>query len=179
MKNWLVVANEKAGKASALATLLDELSRDKLTQILRALQTDYIDFFFIHEPTETINRIDDLFDAAIRLKEQGKIRAFGLAAPSICGGIHADYLERFELLQFANSPGISDYDVIRSKRSEKPNIFFSPFRLRGDRSPFQALSQLAVDFPSSVILCSMFDPVHIKSNVEAVGCELNPATLET
>jgi aryl-alcohol dehydrogenase-like predicted oxidoreductase len=156
-----------------------ENMRNSLESSLRALQTDYVDYFFIHEPTDSIERIDDLFDLASRLKEQGKIRTFGLAAPSICVGMHADYLKRFELLQFANSPGMPDYDVVRSKRSEKPNIFFSPFRLRGECSPFQALSQLAVDFPSSVILCSMFDPVHIRSNAEAVGCELKPATLES
>src|SRR5688500_3335148 len=46
---------------------------------LKALGTDYVDFFFIHEPSTRVDHIEELKGTAELLKKQGKIRAWGLA----------------------------------------------------------------------------------------------------
>jgi aryl-alcohol dehydrogenase-like predicted oxidoreductase len=139
--------------------------RKSLEQSLSALKTDYLDYFFVHEPLTTLLRIDELAEEASRLKNEGKIRAWGLAYMQSQKHMHTAYLDRFDVLQFNNSPGIVNYESVVEDRASKSNIFFSP--INGGQSgatPTEKLLTLHADFPSSVILCSMFNEQHLKSN---------------
>jgi len=134
---------------------------------LRKLGTDYVDFLFIHEPLESVGDIDDVFAAADNAKAQGKLRAFGLAFMTSQAALHSDYLDRFAVLQFDNSPGAPHYPATLAERSEGPNIFFSPFRHRAaGETPAGILRRLSTDFPRSITLCSMYKPSHIRQNAE-------------
>ena len=139
--------------------------RKSLEETLGALGTDYLDYFFIHEPTASLSHLDELSEAALRLKQEGKIRAFGLAYNRLQQDLHAPYLSRFDLLQFDNSPGAAGYEATTRERAGKANIFFSPLRGgRSDLSPAEKLVTLNRDYPRSVILCSMFKEEHIRMN---------------
>ncbi|QDK78666.1 aldo/keto reductase [Spirosoma sp. KCTC 42546] len=143
--------------------------RSSLEQSLRALGTDYLDYFFVHEPLQTLDYIDELSDTAQRLKEEGKIKAWGLAFARSQERLHQTYLNRFDILQFDNAFGASGYDKTVKERGKEPNIFFSP--LRGGKvgvTPQEKLGKLFEDFPQSVILCSMFNERHIKENIKLV-----------
>jgi len=140
-----------------------------LEKSLKELNTDYIDYFFIHEPYEKLIYIDELQETANKLKAEGKIRAWGLAYMQQQKELHQLYIDKFDLQQFNNSPGIKDYDELVLARSNKPNIFFSP--LRGgtnDLKPIEKIKTLFNDFPNSVILCTMFNLEHIKQNMKIV-----------
>lgn len=134
---------------------------------LKALQTDYLDYYFIHEPNEAIIEIDELSNFAGKLKKEGKIRAWGLAYMKDKEHIHKDYLNRFDILQFNNSPGIEKYNNIVDERHLCSNIFFSPIK-GGDvaLSAEDKLKTLHKDFPKSVILCSMFNEKHLTNNAK-------------
>jgi aryl-alcohol dehydrogenase-like predicted oxidoreductase len=137
---------------------------------LRELKTDYLDYFFLHEPLEPVVEIDGLFEAARQLKQAGKIRAFGLAFMQKQAGLHLKYLSQFDVLQMDNSPLRPDYSNLVAQRQALPNIFFSPFRSavispeikRANSS--EILRQMQTDFPQSVILVSMFREAHIREN---------------
>lgn len=135
-----------------------------LIESLRALQTDFLDYFFIHEPLHTIENIDELIDMSERLKKEGKIRAFGLAFMQVQKHYHTAYLNKFDILQFNNSPLMSNYLGIVDECANTSNIFFSP--LGGDKtvSASSKLLKLADDFNKSIILCSMYNEAHLKSN---------------
>ena len=136
-----------------------------LNESLKALGTDYLDYFFIHEPHHTIENIDELTACAQQLKQEGKIRAWGLAYMLSQRPLHQQYLHHFDILQFNNSPHINGYAELLQERSDAPNIFFSP--LRGGNAqmkPAEKLLALSQDFTSSVILCSMFNEKHLQSN---------------
>lgn len=144
--------------------------RLSLEQSLRSLRTDYLDYFFIHEPSATLNDFEELYTTAEKLKAEGKIRAWGLAYMRSKEQFHHPYLDRFDVLQFDNSPGASGYDEMVAKRGSLPNIIFSP--LRGgskELSATEKLQKLFTDFPSSVVLCSMFDERHIRNNAHVAG----------
>lgn len=137
-----------------------------LEESLKNLKTDYLDYFFIHEPLEKIINIDALLEAGMHLKKAGKIRAFGIAYMQSETEVHRDYLDEFDILQFNNSPGISGYTELVKNRGEASNIFFSPIN-GGDHTLTveEKLLKLHQDFPKSVILCSMFNKKHIENNV--------------
>ena len=139
--------------------------RLSLERSLQALNTDYLDYFFVHEPQESLHYIDELTDLAEKLKQEGKIRAWGLAYMRSNESIHRSYLTKFDVLQFDNSPGAQGYKSVVEERGLKPNVIFSP--LRGgtsELSPTGKLKKLFDDFPNSVILCSMFNEQHLKEN---------------
>lgn len=136
-----------------------------LEESLKALGTDYLDYFFIHEPIDSIDNIDDLIYLSEKLKKEGKIRAFGLTFMQNQRYLHESYLNKFDLLQFNNSPGLETYDKIVEERGHKSNIFFSP--INGGKvniSVVDKLTKLHKDFSKSVILCSMFNEKHIINN---------------
>ncbi|MDG1356998.1 MAG: aldo/keto reductase [Akkermansiaceae bacterium] len=137
-----------------------------LDKSLKALRCEYLDVLMVHEPTGKIERMDDLVAKAEDLKQQGKIKAWGLAFDWDTADVHESVFDRFDLLQFNNSPEALHYQQALEQRRNAANIFFSPFRQRQDLSPAEVLQQLWRDFPRSVVLCSMFDPKHISANAQ-------------
>jgi len=69
--------------------------RRALEESLRRLDTDYVDLYQLHNPRmDTILR-DDLFAELDRLRDEGKIRAYGAAlGPAIGGTEHGDEVLR-------------------------------------------------------------------------------------
>ncbi len=147
--------------------LTPEQMRKSLEKSLRALGSDYLDFFFVHEPPSEIERVDDLAGMAAELKDEGKIRAWGLAFDWSSEPLLRSTFSRFDLLQFNASPGVGHYAAARQERAALPNVLFSPLRHAGGSPAASVLSQLWSDFPSSVVLCSMFNPEHIRENAAA------------
>lgn len=144
--------------------------QDSLIKSLRDLGTDYLDYFFVHEPHQTLICIDELSEMAERLKEEGKIRAWGLAFMRTQKELHTRYLKKFDVLQFDNSPGAPGYNEVAAERGNIPNILFSP--LSGgtqELKPTEKLNKLMDDFPKSVIVCSMFNEQHLMDNISSVG----------
>ena len=165
-----------APAANRLASLLHRrVPFDPATMIrsleasLRALRTDRVEFLFLHAPEESIGKMDELAATATRLKQQGKIRAWGLASYCESWLLHSSYLQMFDVLQFNCSPGTPNYEGLVTEMGTRANVLFSPFQ--GSRqaterlSPDVILGRLMRDFPKSVILCSMFNENHIRNNV--------------
>jgi len=138
-----------------------------LDKSLSALRCDYLDVLMVHEPTGAIDRMDDLAAKAEDLKQQGKIKAWGMAFDWDTADVHESVFDRFDVLQFNNSPEAAHYGRALEQRRDAANIFFSPFRQRQDLTPAEVLQKLWQDFPNSVVLCSMFNPKHIAANVKA------------
>lgn len=134
---------------------------------LRELNTDYLDYLFIHEPLDTLVYFDELAELAEIFKKEGKIRGWGLAYMQSQQSFHKSYLDKFDVLQFNNSSGTLEYDDVVKNRGLMSNIIFSPLN-GGDKnkSPKEKFNKIFEDFPNSVVLCSMFDEKHIIENVK-------------
>jgi aryl-alcohol dehydrogenase-like predicted oxidoreductase len=140
-----------------------------LHQSLKELKTDYLDYFFIHEPLESIKNLDEIIVAAQTLKKEGKIRALGLSFMRSQWSLHKNYMDVFDIIQFDNSPNNPDYAWIQDERSAVSNIFFSSIKGQYNLSkPEENIAKLHTDFPQSIILVSMFNPTHLKRNVDAI-----------
>lgn len=69
-----------------------------LEQAMKRLQTDYIDIFFIHYPSEDIP-IEDTMSELMRMKEQGKIGAIGVSNFSLQQMIEAQQFGKIDIIQ--------------------------------------------------------------------------------
>jgi len=147
-----------------------------LHRSLKALRTDYLDVFFVHEPTAKLENVAPLMEQAESLKKQGKIRTWGLAMDWNDHEFHTSYVDQFDVLQFNNSPEADHYSQVWNARQHHQNIFFSPFEHQRKLSEPETLKKLWVDFPSSVILCSMFAPEEIHSYIKAANEETSSST---
>lgn len=134
---------------------------------LRRLRTDRIDLLFLHEPPTRIADLDGVLRSIERLKAAGKVRGFGLSLMRSTWSVHAPDLAKFDVLQF-DAPPQSEGGL--RERAGEANVLFSPFRAaaEGQDRP-SILRDLAVTYPRSVILCSMFGEAHIRANVQAVS----------
>lgn len=141
--------------------------RKSLEKSLRELQREYVDCLFIHEPHHSLEYVQELKETAEDLKKEGKICSFGLSALHSQEELHQNYLDKFDLLQYDNPMVRDDYNDYQLRGDRQPNIIFSPFRGGSNTlNPTQKLGKLFEDFPNSVILCSMFNPVHIEQNIK-------------
>lgn len=144
--------------------------RSSLEKSLKELRSDYLDYFFIHEPHHTLTYFEELRETAEILKAEGKIRAWGIAYMQSQQHLHESYISSFDLLQFNKPPGFPEYDKLVLTRGMESNIIFSPIRGGSDSmTPAEKLKKLMDDFPNSVILCSMFNLEHIRQNILIAG----------
>jgi D-threo-aldose 1-dehydrogenase len=102
-------------------------ARRSLEESLRALQTDYIDIFLLHEP-----ELADVKDTAVweylqRAKEAGLIRAWGVAGyPGQIGPICEQIPELAKIIQLPNDVVNRQLEKFRSY-SNSAFITFSPY----------------------------------------------------
>jgi len=136
-----------------------------LEESLRALRTEYLDLYFVHEPTGPVEQVPELLEVARKLEQQGKILGFGVAFDWRRQPGLAALLEQVAVWQFGCSPASPDYSQMKEGRGPKTNVLFSPMRQRGSLNYSAALRHLWNDFPQSVVVCSMFTPDHLRSNI--------------
>jgi len=98
--------------------------RYALEQSLKRLETDYIDFYQLHNPRMSAIDSDELFDTLEELKREGKIRRYGVALGPAIGweeeGIAAMKARRIAGLQtiynlFEQDPGRTFFRAARER----------------------------------------------------------------
>jgi aryl-alcohol dehydrogenase-like predicted oxidoreductase len=85
---------------------------------LRALQTDYLDMVLVHSNGDDVALIEaGVFESLASLKEQGKIRAFGMSTKTIAGGKLAVDLSDVVMVSF--NPTYTDEREVIAHAHEK------------------------------------------------------------
>lgn len=148
-----------------IVPLRANLMKKSLEKSLIELQTDYLDYFFIHEPFHSVTYIDEINEMVQRLKEEGKIRAFGIAYMQTQEHLHQNYLSSFDILQFDKPAELADYNELVKRRGNEKNILFSPMKGGGSATANEKLKNLLNDFSQSIVLCSMFNLAHVRENI--------------
>jgi aryl-alcohol dehydrogenase-like predicted oxidoreductase len=110
------VTNIAGSFLERIVPLRGEDMRKSLEKSLRELRSDYLDYFFIHEPLHTLTYFDELQETAEILKTEGKIRAWGIAYMQSQQHLHEAYINNLDLLQFNKPPGLPDYNKLISTR---------------------------------------------------------------
>ncbi len=105
-EEWLGKAFEKKRDQVILATKFGTIPgqgkdwsvghmRKCLEESFRRLRTDYIDLYQLHSPDRDVLRNDDLLGALQRLKQEGKIRCYGMSLDG--GHFCLDAIEQWKL----------------------------------------------------------------------------------
>lgn len=94
--------------------------RFALEQSLTRLETEYVDLYQLHNPRLEAMLRDDLFELLERLRDEGKIRAYGAAlGPAIGGTEHGDAAMRAR-------PSLSSLQIIYNLLEQEPGRRFVP-----------------------------------------------------
>lgn len=102
-----------------------ELEQD-LEQSLRLLRTDYIDIYQLHNPSFCPRPGDEsgLYDAALKAREQGKIRHIGITNHRIAVAEEAIGSGLYETLQFPFSYLASEGEIELTKKCREADMGF-------------------------------------------------------
>lgn len=127
-------------------------ARESLIKSLRELNTDYVDIFFLHEPTiNALVNIGETYEALMRMKDEGLIRAFGIAG----------YLEN-NMEVFGKSSEIVqvfqvDNDILHKQIDEVRNVYKGPII---SFSPFSRALKIITDYVySSKERCNLWTSI--------------------
>lgn len=138
-------------------------------QSLSNLRVEHLDYLMLHEPLCSLDNVEELLEVGQTLKNSGCLRGFGISVSEEAYDLHRSYMKHFDFIQMPGSPLNSIYESARSDTEVVGSILYSIFQGLGASQDFdheQALNQIQLDFPSSVLLCSMSTPAHIKRNAE-------------
>ena len=156
-----------------------ETLHESLNASLRALQTDYVDFLFLHEPPASVLQQDDLFAALRRLVTAGKVRRFGIASSqSVIQAAIAAHVPGLESLQFpCNLLRLRTPDQWLGARGHVFSIANHPFGgAAGIAAARSLLSTLAEDAETPAALREKLRPLDDKLLADVI---LNAITRDT
>jgi aryl-alcohol dehydrogenase-like predicted oxidoreductase len=163
---WLMYARLAANAVQRKVTKQNHLaitpSRDysadearlSLERSLRALRTDHVDIYFLHDPNRALlGHADDLMSMLDRLRQEGKTRYIGLAgAASECIDVAAQFPNVAQVMQISAAGGPQALDLVRNA-GLRCHVSFGHFR---DKSaPMKSLLRDAIkQNPTGVLLYS-------------------------
>jgi len=127
---------------------------DVAERSLRALGTDHVDIYFLHEPTlDALGGGDELVRTLEQLRQQGKTRCIGLAGAVLdCIDIARRYPPLAQIIQIGAAPGERAAQMLAAAALP---CHFSFGHFRDKNAPMNALLASAVQhFPEGVLLYS-------------------------
>jgi aryl-alcohol dehydrogenase-like predicted oxidoreductase len=171
-------------------------ARSSFEESLRQLRTDYADLLFIHDCAPDDELGDDLLAYLENLVQVGRIRAWGIATRrEWIGAVRARLKQAPMVVQCAQDILHVGHPA-DGPETEGPSIFHSPFGSAGARTELRRLLALTplppalVDVAEAIaddrttarlllegalfvaggnpVLCSMFDPAHLRENIDAL-----------
>ncbi len=125
-----------------------------LERSLRALKTDHVDIYLIHEPSVVLVAADpSLPETLDRLREQGKTRYIGLAGHAReCLQVASRFPQFAQILQISAAGSAEELRLVRAAGLE---CHFSFGHFRGRSAPAPALlAEAAIQNSNGVVLYS-------------------------
>ena len=158
--------------------------RQALEDSLRRLNTDYIDIYIIHY-RDGVTPIEEVVGEMENLKQQGKIRYFGLS------NIHEDTMEellpyRGKFVSCQNEFSLAcrkfenDLKLVQQKLEAAPMTWGSLGQgiLTGKTVASCAIRYILDYLPGSVVLAGVKRPAQLFSNLEAMGWTMSSEEID-
>lgn len=129
---------------------------------LQRLKTDILDIVLVHSDGQDVKRIneDEVFVTLERLKQAGKIRAYGMSTKTIEGGMltidYADIAMVAYNLEYQDEQPVIDYAMEKQK-----NIFIKKALGSGHLSVDEAMT-FVLNGGADVVVVGTISPAHLK-----------------
>lgn len=177
-KDWLLCT--KAGEDFQNGKSSFDFSRmgmvNSIERSLKRLNTDYLDIVLVHssgEDEKIINE-DGALETLRHLRDQGKIRAFGMSTKTVAGGLLA--LEHSDLVMMTYYPGYTDeYPVIAGAAKLQKGIFIKKALASGHlqkipgADPVAESMRFILSEPAvTSIVIGTINPNHLLANIHAI-----------
>lgn len=145
--------------------------RESVERSLRRLHTDYLDIVLIHSNGDDRNIIeeDHVFSMLEALKQQGKIRAYGMSTKTVEGGKLA--VELSDVVMVAFNPSYTvERDVIVSAHEKQKGVFIKKALDSGHlKTPVAETMKFIFAEPGvSSVIVGTLNPMHLRQNVSAI-----------
>jgi aryl-alcohol dehydrogenase-like predicted oxidoreductase len=137
------------------------------------LKTDYLDIVLVHSNGEDQHLIeqDQVFATLAALKQQGKLRAFGMSTKTISGGLLT--IDQADVAMVSFHPNyIDEGPVIAYAKQQQKGIFIKKALASGHLPGASLSAQDALRFTLkqpgvTSIIIGTINPQHLRENVEA------------
>lgn len=139
---------------------------------LARLKTDYLDIVLVHSDGHDSKIINSygVFDTLARLKQAGKIRAFGMSTKTVAGGKLT--VAQADVVMVMHHPEYDgEIEVLIAARTQAKGVLIKKAFASGwgNFSPAESIGfNLQVPAVSSIIIGTL-NPYHLRANVNAVS----------
>lgn len=136
---------------------------------LKRLRTDYLDVVLIHSngDDERVIHEDGVFETLGRLKQEGKLRAYGMSTKTIAGGLKTIEQTDVAMVSF-NSDYTDEREVIAHAMKQQKGIFIKKALASGHLSAGKALEFVLQEPGITSVIIGTINPVHLRENVRVL-----------
>jgi aryl-alcohol dehydrogenase-like predicted oxidoreductase len=151
-----------------------EHTRTSIERSLQRLHTDVLDIVLVHSNGDDMDIINHhgTLEALADLKQQGKIRAFGMSTKTVAGGLaaaqHSDAVMVTLNLQEQAESEVVDYCQQQKKGCLIKKALASGHACQAGEDPVQASMDFIFSHAGvSSVIVGTINPLHLKQNVQA------------
>lgn len=176
-KHWILSTKvgEQFIQGESVFDFTPEAIKNSIDTSLKRLATDYLDIVLVHSNGDDINLIanEQVFATLSSLKEQGKIRAFGMSTKTIGGGLAT--VDLADLAMVTYNPFYHDErEVIAYAHQHQKGILIKKAFASGhlqkerqaDENPYKAALQYILAEPGvSSIIIGTINTQHLQENL--------------
>lgn len=170
--NWIV--STKAGEEFVEGVSRFDFSpkaiQFSVERSLKRLQTDYLDLVLIHSNGDDQRIINEeaVFDTLDRLKQAGKVRAFGMSTKSVEGGMHT--IDCADLAMVTLNPDyVAERSVIAYAKQKQKGIFIKKALGSGHLAAADSLQFVLAEPGVTSVIIGTINPAHLKMNVSYIS----------
>lgn len=139
---------------------------------LQRLQTDYLDVVLVHSngDDQRIIEQDNVFDTLAALKQDGKIRAYGMSTKTVVGGLLTVNLADVAMVTY-NATSTDDQPIIRHAHENQKGIFIKKALASGHLQSTVAdhLRYVFSEPGVTSVIVGTINPEHLRENVASVS----------
>jgi aryl-alcohol dehydrogenase-like predicted oxidoreductase len=136
---------------------------------LERLQTDYLDIVLIHSNGDehTIVMEENVFETLERLRDSGKLRAYGMSTKTVAGGMQT--IDHAHVAMVTLNPNhTSEREVIEYAHQKQKSIFIKKAFASG-HLPAEDSLRFAIAEPGvTSVIVGTINPEHLKQNVASI-----------
>jgi aryl-alcohol dehydrogenase-like predicted oxidoreductase len=151
-----------------------ETIRKSVERSLKRLQTDYIDVLLIHSHgIDEASLIEDeqVFEVLEQLKQEGKLRTFGMSSKTKIGGFKTISHQATEVAMITfNADYLDERDVIMLAQKKQKSIFVKK-ALGNGKLPSTALKLVFNEPGVTSVIVGTTNPAHLRENVMLASSE--------